>query len=193
LAGRVLLKVTHLLMGWAFGLAALVFGGDPAKNAGLLVLRHENAVLRRNAGRVRHESAGRAWFTALMQVIPRRRRAGVFPVTPATLPAGHRRLAAGRYDTSSRRPPGRPATVRSIARLAVRLAEENPLRGYRRTSWRAHQAGRDNRTVRRPGDPALFGYRSRTPPGRPGLAAVPGTPGPPGSSPSTSLTSAPCC
>jgi hypothetical protein len=46
--------------------------------------------------------------------------------------AWHRRLAARRYDTSSRRPPGRPATVRSIARLTVRLAEENPLWGYRR-------------------------------------------------------------
>jgi putative transposase len=28
--------------------------------------------------------------------------------------------------------PGRPATVRRIARLAVRLAKENPLWGYRR-------------------------------------------------------------
>src|SRR5262249_53515303 len=28
--------------------------------------------------------------------------------------------------------PGRPATVRSIARLAIRLAQENPLWGYRR-------------------------------------------------------------
>jgi putative transposase len=31
-----------------------------------------------------------------------------------------------------RRQPGRPATVRSIARLDVRLAQENSLRGYRR-------------------------------------------------------------
>jgi transposase len=53
-------------------------------------------------------------------------------VTPATLLAWHRRLAARRYDTSNRRQPGRPATVRSIARLAVRLAKENPLWGYRR-------------------------------------------------------------
>jgi len=53
-------------------------------------------------------------------------------VTPATLLAWHRRLAARRYDATKRRPPGRPATVRSIARLAVRLAKENPLWGYRR-------------------------------------------------------------
>jgi putative transposase len=132
LAGRVLLKITYLLMRWTFGLAVLMFRGDQAKNAELLVLRHENAVLRRNAGRVRYQPADRAWFVALMRFIPRRRWAGVFPVTPATLLAWHRRLAARKYDTSKRRQPGRPATVRSIARLAVRLAQENPLWGYRR-------------------------------------------------------------
>jgi len=128
----VLLKITYLLMRWTFGLAVLMFHGDQAKNAELLVLRHENAVLRRNAGRVRYGPADRAWFTALTRFIPRRRWTGVFPVTPATLLAWHRRLAARRYDTSSRRQPGRPATVRSIAQLAVRLAEENESWGYRR-------------------------------------------------------------
>ena len=53
-------------------------------------------------------------------------------MTPATLLAWHRRLAARKYDTSSRRRAGRPPTVRSIARIAVRLARENPLWGYRR-------------------------------------------------------------
>ena len=132
MADQVLLKIAYLLMRWTFGLAVLMFRGDQAKNAELLVLRHENAVLRRNAGRVRYEPADRAWFTALTRFIPRRRWSGVFPVTPATLLAWHRRLAARRYDTSNRRQPGRPATVRSIARLAVRLAKENPLWGYRR-------------------------------------------------------------
>ena len=120
-----LLKIACLLMRWTFGLAVLTFRGDHAKNAELLVLRHENAVLRRNAGRARYEPAARAWFTALTRFIPRRRWSEVYPVTPATLLAWHRRLAARRYDTSSRRLPGRPATVRSIARLAVRLAKEN--------------------------------------------------------------------
>jgi hypothetical protein len=48
-----LLKIVCLLMRWLFGLAVLVPRGDRAQNAELLVLRHENAVLRRNAGRVR--------------------------------------------------------------------------------------------------------------------------------------------
>jgi hypothetical protein len=49
----VLLKVACLLMRWSLGLAVPVVRGDGEKNAELLVLRHENAVLRRNAGRIR--------------------------------------------------------------------------------------------------------------------------------------------
>lgn len=63
-------------------------------------------------------------------------RAGAWPksspVTPATLLAWHRRLAAGKYDTSSRRKPGRRQASPGIARLVVRLAGENPLWGHRR-------------------------------------------------------------
>jgi putative transposase len=132
LADQVPLRIAYLLMRWLFGLVVLVFRGDRAKDAELLVLRHENAVLRRNAGRVRYEPAARAAFAALAPFIPRRRRAGIFPVTPATLLAWHRRLAARKYDTSTRRRPGRPPTLRSIVQVAVRLARENPLWGYRR-------------------------------------------------------------
>ena len=57
----------------------------------------------------------------------RRHWAGIFPVTPATLLAWHRKLAARKYDTSRQRKPGRPPTDPGIARLAVRMAEENPL------------------------------------------------------------------
>ncbi|HEU5391588.1 MAG TPA: integrase core domain-containing protein [Streptosporangiaceae bacterium] len=53
-------------------------------------------------------------------------------MTPATLLAWHRRLAARKYDTSKQRRSGRPPASRSIARLAIRMASENPLRGYRR-------------------------------------------------------------
>ena len=127
-----LLKIVYLLVRRLPDLAVLVFRGDRAKDAELLVLRHENAVLRRHAGRIRYEPADRAWFAALASLLPRRRWTEIFPVTPATLLAWHRKLAAKRYDTSKRRKPGRPPTVRSIARLAVRLAKENPLWGYRR-------------------------------------------------------------
>ena len=127
-----LLKIVYVLTCRVLGLAVLVFRADLTKDAELLVLRHENAVLRRHAGRVRYEPADRVWFAALARLIPRNCWTGIFPVTPATLLAWHRKLAASKYDTSNRRKPGRPPTVRGIARLAVRLAKENPLWGYRR-------------------------------------------------------------
>jgi transposase InsO family protein len=131
LAGRVLLKIVYLLARQILGLAVLISRKDLAKDAELLVLRHENAVLRRHAGRMRYRPADRAWFAALAPLIPRRRWAEIFPITPATLLAWHRKLAASKYDTSGRRKPGRPPTVPGISRLAIRLARENPLWGYR--------------------------------------------------------------
>ena len=45
-----LLKIVYQLTRRVLGLAVLVFRSDRAKDAELLVLRHENAVLRRNIG-----------------------------------------------------------------------------------------------------------------------------------------------
>ena len=66
-----LLKIAYLLVRRIPGLAVL-FRRDLAKDAELLVLRRENAVLRRHAGRVRYEPADRVWFAALARLIPRR-------------------------------------------------------------------------------------------------------------------------
>src|SRR6266849_5913441 len=131
-SSRVIFTLVYLVVRSVPGLLVVLFRRDMSKDAELLVLRHENAVLRRHVGRVRYEPADRAWLAALARLMPRRRRSEVFPVTPATLLAWHRKLAAKKYDTSKRRKPGRPPAIRSIARLAVRLARENPLWGYRR-------------------------------------------------------------
>ncbi|MFE4250699.1 integrase [Streptomyces sp. NPDC056910] len=70
-----------------------------ARDAELLVLRHENAVLRRQlGGPVRYEPADKVWLAALSSLIPCRDRRRVFPVTPGTLAARHRRLIAKRWD-----------------------------------------------------------------------------------------------
>jgi putative transposase len=126
-----LFKIVYLLTCRVLGLVVLGFRCDRAKDAELLVLRHENAVLRRNAGRIRYEPGDRVWFAALARLLPRGRWTGIFPVTPATLLAWHRKLADGKYDTSKRRKPGRPPTTPALARMVVRLARENPLRGHR--------------------------------------------------------------
>jgi hypothetical protein len=56
-----------MLMRWSSALAVLVFRGNRAKDAELLVLRHENAVLRRNAGRMRYGIA----LPRLLDGVPR--------------------------------------------------------------------------------------------------------------------------
>ena len=70
LADRVLLKIVYVLVRRIFSLAVLMFRGDLAKDAELLVLRHENAVLRRHAGRVRYDPADQVWFAALARLLP---------------------------------------------------------------------------------------------------------------------------
>ncbi|WP_189220823.1 MULTISPECIES: integrase core domain-containing protein [Streptomyces] len=106
---------------------------DTANDAELLVLRHENAVLRRQiAGPVRYEPADRFWLAALSGLIPRRRWREVFPVTPGTLLPWHRRFVAAKWDYTARRRTGRPPTRGAIKTLVLRLAQENPRWGHRR-------------------------------------------------------------
>ena len=65
-----LLKTVYLLVRRILGVAVLISRSDLAKDAELLVLRHENAVLRRHAGRVRYDPADRVWLAALARLIP---------------------------------------------------------------------------------------------------------------------------
>ncbi len=95
-------------------------------------MRHENAVLRRQISRVRYTPADRVWLAALFRLLPRRRWAEIFPVTPATILAWHRRLVSRRWDYSVRRRPGRPPTAPAIKNLVIRMATENPTWGHRR-------------------------------------------------------------
>ncbi len=117
-----LLKIFYLLVRRILGLAVLLFRKDMAKDAELLVLRHENAVLRRHAGRVQYEPADRVWFAALARLLARRRWTEIFPVAPVTLLAWHRRLAASKYDTSNSRKLA--VRRRSRASAALRLPRE---------------------------------------------------------------------
>jgi putative transposase len=81
----VIFSVVYLLARYLLGCLMVLARREVSKDAELLVLRHENAVLRRTAGRVRYEPSDWAWFAALAPFIPRRQWPEIFPVTPATL------------------------------------------------------------------------------------------------------------
>jgi putative transposase len=103
-----------------------------SKDAELLVLRHENTVLRRQIARVHYTPADRAWLAALSRLLPRRRWVEVFPVTPATMLTWHRKLVSRKWDYTARRRPGRPPTAAAIKKVIIRMATENPTWGHRR-------------------------------------------------------------
>ena len=86
-----LYKVTRKLL----AVPSVVLRSETAEDAELLVLRHENAILRRQlTGPIRYEPADRFWFAALSGLMDRHRWWKVFPVTPGTLLAWHRRFIA---------------------------------------------------------------------------------------------------
>jgi putative transposase len=98
----VIFSVAYLLARRLLGCLIVLARREASKDAELLLLRHENAVLRRQTGRVRYQPADRLWLAALSLLIPRRRWGEVLAVTPATLLARHRRLVTRKCTT----PPG---------------------------------------------------------------------------------------
>lgn len=60
---------------------AAVLRGPIAKDAEVLALRHENAVLRRQIAGVRYEPADRLWLAVLSRLVPCGRRRQVFATT----------------------------------------------------------------------------------------------------------------
>ncbi len=101
-----------------------------AKDAEILVLRHQLAVLRRQVARPRLRWADRALIATLAKLVPRERWAA-FLVTPETVLRWHRALVARRW-TYPHRQVGRPALPVDTVALIVRLARENPRWGYLR-------------------------------------------------------------
>jgi transposase len=64
--------------------------------------------------------------------VPRRRWAAIFPVSPATILAWHRKLVSRKWDYTARRQPGRPPTAAAIKSLVIRMTVENSAWVHRR-------------------------------------------------------------
>jgi putative transposase len=126
----VALGLAYLMLVRVLSWLALLARSDTAKDAEILTLRHEVAVLRRTNPRPTFTWLDRALLSALSRLLPDPLRQ-LRLVSPRTLLRWHAQLVARRWTYPHRRP-GRPPTSDAIRALVLRMARENPRWGYRR-------------------------------------------------------------
>jgi hypothetical protein len=126
----ILVLVFRILYGFLTSLARLAVDSGRSKDLEIIVLRHENAVLRRKVDRPALNDDDRTLIGAIAAAFPKARRGWI--VTPETLLRWHRRRIARHWTQPPQPRQGRPPTSVELRQLIVRLANENPTWGHRR-------------------------------------------------------------
>jgi putative transposase len=101
------LALAYMIVRFVLALVAVLVRRDVSKEAELLVLRHENAVLRRQVSRPRYEPADGSC-------------------------AGIVAWVARKWTYTDRRRPGRPPTATAVKKLILQMAQDNLGWGHRR-------------------------------------------------------------
>jgi hypothetical protein len=127
--------MVYLLATRVLAWLALMCRSSAAKNAEILILRHEVALLRRQVTAPKPTWSERALLSALTRLLPRVLR-GQRIVSPRTLPAWHQRLVRRKW--TQPRAPGRPPISDDLRNLIIRLGGENARRGARRFHGEVH-------------------------------------------------------
>jgi putative transposase len=126
------LRLAYLAVLLEFGWPALIARCDQAKNAEILILRHQVAVLQRQVTNPRLSWADRAVLSALARPLSRGQlRQMRLIICPRTLLRWHADLVRRRW-VYPRRAPGRPRTAPAIQALVLEMASDNAGWGYRR-------------------------------------------------------------
>jgi len=128
----VTLRIVYTSVLRVFAWIALLARSDRAKDAEILILRHQVAVLQRQVRTPRLSWADRAVLAALARLLPTGHlRQLRLIISPRTLLRWHADLVRGRW-VYPRRAPGRPRTSPTVRALVLEMARDNPGWGYRR-------------------------------------------------------------
>ena len=126
------LRFAYLAALRVFGWLALLARYDRAKDAEMLILRHQIAVLQRQVRTPKLSWADRAILSALARLLPTGHlRQLHLIISPRTLLRWHAALVRRRW-AYPRRTPGRPRTAQAIQALVLEMARDSPRWGYRR-------------------------------------------------------------